>query len=81
MVFVQIFSQKELLKRILWSKHQGKKILVLKPKIDNRFSGKVISTHNNLSHECYAMKNWNDAISNFRISKNKYDLTTLFLHD
>ena len=28
----------ELLKRILWAEHQGKKILVLKPKIDNRYS-------------------------------------------
>ena len=40
----------ELLKRILWAEHQGKTILVLKPKIDNRYSEKLISTHNNLSN-------------------------------
>ena len=33
----------ELLKRILWAKHQNKKILVLKPVIDNRFSDKLIA--------------------------------------
>ena len=32
----------ELLKRILWAEHQGKKILVLKPKTDNRYSKKLI---------------------------------------
>ena len=50
----------ELLKRILWAKHQEKKILVVKPIIDNRYSEKLLITHNNLSHECYSMKNWND---------------------
>ena len=48
----------ELLKRILWAKHQEKKILVIKPSIDDRYSEKLIITHNNLSHECYAMKDW-----------------------
>ena len=48
----------ELLKRILWAEHQGKNILVLKHRIDNRYSEKLISTHNNLSHECYAMSDW-----------------------
>ena len=51
----------ELLKRILWAEHQGKKILVIKPIIDNRYSEKLLITHNNLSHECYSMKNWDDA--------------------
>ena len=47
----------ELLKRILWAKHQNKKIIVIKPIIDNRYSEKKIITHNDLSHECFAMKN------------------------
>ena len=67
----------ELLKRILWAKHQNKKILVLKPALDNRFSEKLIVTHNNLSHECYAMKNWQDASSKFNFEKNFYDLIFL----
>ena len=28
----------ELLKRILWAKHQNKKIIVIKPSIDDRYS-------------------------------------------
>ena len=67
----------ELLKRILWAEHQGKKILVLKPKIDNRYSEKVISTHNDLSHDCFAMQNWNDAIINFEFNKNNLDIIFL----
>ena len=67
----------ELLKRILWAKHQNKKILVLKPVIDNRFSDKLIVTHNNLSHECYAMKNWQDACSRFNLEKKFYNLIFL----
>ena len=35
----------ELLKRILWAKHQNKKIAVIKPSIDNRYSNeKIIHT-------------------------------------
>ena len=67
----------ELLKRILWAKHQQKNILVLKPSIDNRFSNKLIVTHNNLSHECYAMRNWNDASKNFNLTDNTYDIVFL----
>ncbi len=67
----------ELLKRILWAEHQGKKILVIKPKIDNRYSEKLISTHNNLSHECYAMNDWMDVNSNFKFSSNNYNVIFL----
>ena len=66
----------ELLKRILWAKHQNKKILVLKPSLDNRFSEELIVTHNNLSHECYAMKSWKDASTKFDL-KNNYDIVFL----
>jgi thymidine kinase len=67
----------ELLKRILWAEHQGKKILVLKHRIDNRYSEKLISTHNNLSHECYAMKDWRDVHSHYDFSKKEYDVIFL----
>ena len=67
----------ELLKRILWAEHQGKKILVLKHRIDNRYSEKLISTHNNLSHECYAMSDWNDVHSHYDFSKKNYDVIFL----
>ena len=67
----------ELLKRILWAKHQNKKILVIKPSIDNRYSEKLIITHNNLSHECYSMKNWQEAIKEFTFNKKNYDMIFL----
>ena len=67
----------ELLKRILWAKHQDKKILVIKPSIDNRYSEKLIITHNNLSHECYAMKNWNLTNQEYILKKKNYDMIFL----
>jgi len=74
----------ELLKRILWAKHQNKKILVLKPSLDNRFAEEKIVTHNNLTHECFAMKNWDEASAKFNFTSNDYDIIFLdevqFMH-
>tara|TARA_Y100000590_G_scaffold468055_1_gene649179 strand:- start:340 stop:891 length:552 start_codon:yes stop_codon:yes gene_type:complete len=64
----------ELLKRILWAEHQGKKILVLKHKIDNRYSEALISTHNNLNHECFPMANWKEVKKKFNLKKNNFDV-------
>ena len=50
----------ELLKRILWAEHQGKRIVVIKSKVDNRYSEKLISTHNDLTHNCFPMVGWDD---------------------
>ena len=69
----------ELLKRILWIEHQGKKVLVFKPLIDNRYSGNNIVTHNNLSHKCYSIKNWEEANTTFELTKRNLD--TLFLDE
>ena len=41
----------ELLKRILWAKHQNKKIIVIKPSLDDRYSNEKIITHNDLVPE------------------------------
>ena len=64
----------ELLKRILWAEHQGKKNIVLKPLVDNRYSKKVIATHNNLSHDCFAMKDWDEANKKFSFNKKNFDI-------
>ncbi len=64
----------ELLKRILWAKHQNKKIIVIKPNIDDRYSSEKIITHNNLSHNCFVMKDWNHIINNFILDKNNFDV-------
>ena len=67
----------ELLKRILWAEHQGKKILVIKPIIDNRYSKGLISTHNNLSHECFPMNNWQEVKHKFNLTKENYEVIFL----
>ena len=51
----------ELLKRILWAKHQNKKII----------------THNDLSHECYAMNDWNTTLKKFTFEKSEVDIVFL----
>ena len=67
----------ELLKRILWAKHQNKSLLVIKPVIDNRYSEKLITTHNDLSHECYAMKNWAETNNEYELIKKNFDVVFL----
>ena len=69
----------ELLKRILWAEHQGKKILVIKPIIDDRYSKGFISTHNDLSHECFPMRSWDEIKKKFDINQKNYN--TLFLDE
>ena len=74
----------ELLKRILWAKHQNKQIVVIKPSIDNRYSESKIITHNDLSHECFAMQNWSDVNKEYSFKKENFDMVFLdeiqFLH-
>ena len=67
----------ELLKRILWAKHQNKKIIVIKPSIDDRYSNEKIITHNDLSHECYAMNDWATTLKKFIFEKSEVDMVFL----
>ncbi len=67
----------ELLKRILWAKHQNKKIIVIKPSIDNRYSNEKIITHNDLSHDCYPMITWEKTLKEFEFIKSKVDVVFL----
>ena len=69
----------ELLKRILWAKHQSKKIIVIKPIIDNRYDQEKIITHNDLSHDCFSMKNWKHVNDNFKFNRDIVDV--LFLDE
>ena len=64
----------ELLKRILWANHQNKKILVIKPSLDDRYSESKIITHNDLSHECFAIKNWIDVTKEYSFKKEIIDM-------
>ena len=56
-----------------------KKIIVIKPSIDNRYSNEKIITHNDLSHECYAMTDWETALRDFNFIKKNVDV--LFLDE
>ena len=67
----------ELLKRILWAKHQNKKIIVIKPSIDDRYSNEKIITHNDLSHECYAMNDWATTLEKFIFEKSEVEMVFL----
>ena len=67
----------ELLKRILWAKHQNKKIIVIKPSLDDRYSNEKIITHNDLSHECYAMNDWATTLKKFIFEKSEVDMVFL----
>jgi thymidine kinase len=67
----------ELLKRILWAKHQNKKIIVIKPIIDNRYSHEKIITHNDLSHDCFSMNTWSEVNKNFTFKANLVDVVFL----
>ena len=67
----------ELLKRILWAKHQNKKIIVIKPIIDNRYHQEKIITHNDLSHKCFAMKDWDHVKNNFKFQQDLVDVVFL----
>ena len=67
----------ELLKRILWAKHQNKKIIVIKPSLDDRYSNEKIITHNDLSHECYAMNDWSTTLKKYNFEKSEVDMVFL----
>lgn len=47
----------ELLKRILWLNYQNLDILVVKPKIDNRYADDKVVTHTNQSFSCISVEN------------------------
>ena len=67
----------ELLKRILWAKHQNKKIIVIKPSIDDRYSNEKIITHNDLSQEFYSMSDWTTTLEKFTFDKKEVDMVFL----
>ena len=61
----------------LWAEHQKKKILVIKPIIDNRYSDQLLITHNNLSHECFVMTNWDQTNKKYALEKQNFDVVFL----
>ena len=50
----------EILKRILWARHEGKRVLVVKPSFDNRYSENEIVSHDGLSSPSMSITCWED---------------------
>jgi thymidine kinase len=63
----------ELLKRVLYLNHAGKKILVLKPHIDDRYDPNSIVTHNKLAHPAIS-------VTDLELVKDNYNLMPYNFH-
>ena len=59
----------ELLKRLLFIEHSGKKVLVLKPVIDDRYDDNMIVTHNQLKHSAVPVIDLELVKDNYTIMK------------
>lgn len=69
----------ELLKRLLFLEHSGKKILALKPHIDDRYDPNNIVTHNHLSHDALAVIDLELVKDNYHIRA--YNFHTVFIDE
>ena len=69
----------KLLQRVLWLNHQHKKVLVVKPSKDNRYSEDKIVTHNQLSYPCISVKTLQDVNENYNIQP--YNFNTVCLDE
>ena len=68
-----------ILQEILWINHCNLNILVIKPKIDNRYSQAHVETHNRLSYPCFAMNNWQEVLDKHTLMP--YNYNTVFLDE
>tara|TARA_B100001248_G_C27382704_1_gene457908 strand:+ start:887 stop:1558 length:672 start_codon:yes stop_codon:yes gene_type:complete len=66
-----------LLQRVLWLDHQQKKILVIKPSKDNRYSEDTIVTHNQLSYPCISFTEFEEIEDNYNIMPYNYNTICL----
>lgn len=69
----------ELLKRMLFLGYSGKKILALKPVIDDRYDANQIVTHNQLKHEALAVIDLELVKDNYTIKP--YNFHTIFIDE
>lgn len=66
-------------KRSFWINHQKHKVLVLKPRIDDRYSDDHIATHDRLSFPCFSMDSWKHVLDNHHLKQ--YNYHTVFLDE
>ena len=69
----------ELLKRLLFIEHSGKKVLVLKPVIDDRYDDNMIVTHNQLKHSAVPVIDLELVKDNYTIKP--YNFHTIFIDE
>ncbi len=69
----------ELLKRMLFLEYSGKKILCLKPVIDDRYATDQIVTHNKLTHDAVAVIDLELVKDNYTIKP--YNFHTIFIDE
>jgi thymidine kinase len=69
----------KLLQRVLWLDHQQKKVLVIKPAKDNRYSEDTIVTHNQLSYPCISITEFDDIEEHYNIMP--YNFNTVCLDE
>jgi len=69
----------KLLQRVLWLDHQQKKVLVVKPAKDNRYSEDKIVTHNQLSYPCISINDFDEIEEHYNIMP--YNFNTVCLDE
>ncbi len=69
----------ELLKRMLFLEYSGKRILCLKPVIDDRYDADKIVTHNKLTHDAVAVIDLELVKDNYTIKP--YNFHTIFIDE
>ena len=69
----------ELLKRLLFLEHSGKKVLTLKPCIDDRYSTNSIVTHTQLSHDALCVIDLELVKDNYTIQP--YNFHSVFIDE
>jgi len=69
----------KLLQRVLWLNHQHKKVLVIKPASDNRYSEDTIVTHNQLSYPCVSFSEFSEIKDHYNIMP--YNFNTVCLDE
>ena len=68
-----------ILQDILWINHCSRNVLVIKPKIDDRYAEDSIATHDRLSFPCFSMDNWQHVLDNYTLAPYNYD--TVFIDE
>ena len=68
-----------ILQDILWINHCKNSVLVIKPRIDNRYADDHIATHDQLSFPCFSMDSWQHVLDKHNLKP--YNYNTVFIDE